>query len=88
MAKTAGYPTVHAPNGTIVYFDGFSPAFHFVFGPGGGGAANKMEGKLKVSLYLVAPPQAAARYRTNGSFCWSTTLRNKCQPLGKSILSF
>ena len=34
-------------------------AFHFVCGPGGGEAANKMEGKRKVSLCLVTPPQAA-----------------------------
>ena len=51
-------------------------AFHFVCGPGGGGAANKMEGKRKVSLYLVAPPQAAAVYSTNSSICWRTTFRN------------
>ena len=37
-------------------------AFQFVCGPGGGeGAANKLEGKCKVSLCLVAPPQAARR---------------------------
>ena len=35
-------------------------AFQFVCGPVGGGAANKLEGKWKVSLCLVAPPQAAA----------------------------
>ena len=35
------------------------PAFHFVCGLGGGGAANKMEGKRKVSLCSVTPPQVA-----------------------------
>ena len=44
-------------------------AFQFVCGPGGGGAANKLEGKWKVSLCLVAPPQAAAEYGINSSFC-------------------
>ena len=44
-------------------------AFQFVCGPGGGGAANKLEGKWKLSLCLVAPPQAAAGYSTNSSFC-------------------
>jgi len=34
-----------------------------------GGAANKLEGKWKVSLCLVAPPQAAAGYSTNSSIC-------------------
>ena len=44
-------------------------AFQFVCGPGGGGAANKLEGKWKVSFCLVAPPQAAAEYGINSSFC-------------------
>ena len=33
-------------------------AFHFVCGPEGG-AADKIDGKRKVSLCLVTPPQAA-----------------------------
>ena len=53
-------------------------AFQFVCGPGGGGAANKLEGKWKVSLCLVAPPQAAAGYSTNSSFCWRTTFEDIC----------
>ena len=57
-------------------------AFQFVCGPGGGGAANKLEGKWKVSLCLVAPPQADAGYSTNSSFCWRTTFEDICQPLG------
>ena len=57
-------------------------AFQFVCGPGGGGAANKLEGKRKVSLYLVAPPQAAAGYCTNSSICWRTPFRNLCLPYG------
>ena len=32
--------------------------------------ANKLEGKWKVSLCLVAPPQAAAGNSTNSSFRW------------------
>ena len=44
-------------------------AFQFVCGPGGGGAANKLEGKWKVSFCLVAPPQADAEYGINSSFC-------------------
>ena len=52
-------------------------AFHFNRGPGVVGAAKKNEGKLKVSLYLVAPPSAAAVYSTNSSFCWRSTFRNK-----------
>ena len=31
--------------------------------------ANKLEGKWKVSLCLVAPPQVAAEYGINSSFC-------------------
>jgi len=47
--------------------------------PGGrGGAANKLEGKWKVSLYLVAPPQAAAGYSTKSSICWRTTFEDIC----------
>jgi len=42
------------------------------------GAANKLEGKWKVSLYLVAPPQAAAGYSTTSSFCWRTTFEDIC----------
>ena len=36
-------------------------AFHFVCNPGGGGAGNKMEGKWKVSLCLVAPSRRRPR---------------------------
>ena len=53
-------------------------AFQFVCGPGGGGAANKLEGKRKVSLCLVAPPLAAAEYSANSSFCWRTTFEDIC----------
>ena len=53
-------------------------AFQFVCGPGGGGAANKVEGKWKVSLCLVAPPQAAAGYSINSRFCWRTTFEDIC----------
>jgi len=45
---------------------------------GEGGAANKLEGKWKVSLCLVAPPQAAAEYGINSSFCWRTTFEDIC----------
>ena len=37
-----------------------------------------MEGKWKVSLYVVAPPQAAAEDNTNSSASLSTTFRNNC----------
>ena len=53
-------------------------AFHFVCGPGGGGEANKLEGKWKVCFCLVALPQGAAGFSTNSSFCWRTTFRNNC----------
>ena len=53
-------------------------AFQFVCGPGGGGAANKLEGKWKVSLCLFAPPQAAAGYGTNSGFCRRTTFEDIC----------
>jgi len=73
----------HVANGTSVCFDVFCGphlplAFHFVCSPGGGGAANKMEGKRKFFLYLVAPPRAAVGYSTNSSFCLRTTVRNHC----------
>ena len=41
-------------------------------------AANNLEGKWKVSICVVASPQAAAGYGTNNSFCWRTTFRNNC----------
>ena len=44
-------------------------AFQFVCGPGGGG---------NVSLCSVAPPQPAAGYSTNSSFCWRTTFEDIC----------
>ena len=54
-------------------------AFQFVCGPGGGGElANKLEDMWKVSLCLVAPPQAAAGYSTNSSSCWRTTFEDIC----------
>ena len=46
-----------------------SLAFQFVCGPGGGGSANKLEGRWQVSLCFVAPTQAAAEYDINSSFC-------------------
>ena len=57
-------------------------AFQFVCGPPSPRAANKLEGKWKVSLCLVAPPQAAAEYDINSSICWRTTFEDICQPLG------
>ena len=42
------------------------------------GAANKSEGKWKVSFCLVAPPQAAAGYGTNSGFCRRTTFEDIC----------
>lgn len=49
--------------------------------PGGRGAANKLEIKWKVSLYVVAPPQAAVGYTTNSSFCCRATFRKNCAVL-------
>ena len=45
---------------------------------GEGGAANKLEGKWKVSLCLVAPSQAAAVYNTNSSICRRATFEDIC----------
>ena len=54
-------------------------AFQFVLRPGGaGGAANKLEGKWKVSLCFVALPHAGAGCSTNSSFCWKTTFEDIC----------
>ena len=54
-------------------------AFQFVCGPEGGGVTNKLEGKWKVFLCLVAPRQAAAGYSTNRSFCRRAKMfRNTC----------
>ena len=73
----------YVANGTIVCFHGFlwsspSTCLPFCLQPGGRRTANKMEGKWKVFLYLVAPPQAGGVYSVNSSFCWRTTFRNNC----------
>ena len=74
-------------------FDGFfwsSPSACLPFcqsARGAEGSANKMKGKRKVTLYLVAPPQAAAVCSINSSFCWRTTFRNDCA-VGKQKMSF
>ena len=41
-------------------------------------AQGEGEGKWKVSLCLVAPPEATAEYSTTSSFCWRTTLEDIC----------
>ena len=41
-------------------------------------AANKLEGKWKVSPCLVAPPHAAAGYSTKSGICWRTTFEDIC----------
>ena len=43
-----------------------------------GGLAKKMEGKPKVSFYLVAPSQAAALHSVNSSFGWGATFTKNC----------
>ena len=78
--KGAGGPFLTAQMSVFMVFcvPHLPLAFQFVCGPGGGGAANKLEGKWKVSLCLVAPPLAAAVYSANSSFCWRTTFEDIC----------
>ena len=49
-------------------------------------AALKLEGKWKVSLCLVLPPQAAAGCSTSGNFCWRATFRNNCAIWKKAVM--
>ena len=78
--KGAGGPFLTAQMSVFMVFcvPHLPLAFQFVCGPGGGGAANTLEDKWKVSLYLVAPPQAAAGYSTTSSFCCRTTFEDIC----------
>ena len=71
LLKMANFSVVKLPNGANVCFHGFfwsSPSAYLPIcsrsGGRGGAVANNLEGKWKVSLFLVAPPQAAY-----SSFC-------------------
>ena len=75
------------PNDTIVCLNGFlwsspSACLPFCLRPLLSRAVNKMKGKRDVSLYLIAPRQAAAVNCTNSRFCLRATFRN---PLASGV---
>ena len=67
-------PLGRIPNGTNVCFDVFlwsspSTCLPICLRPGRRGGRKQIGRQWKVSLCLVAPPQAAAEYGINSSFC-------------------